>query len=58
VRLRLSTAAMGLLYYPPGEIDVDLGRRDRLGLAPNLSTRAIWQSPETSLERVEGGRRK
>jgi hypothetical protein len=42
----------------PGDSDVDLSRRDRLGLTPNLSTRGIWPSPKTSLERVGNERKK
>jgi hypothetical protein len=33
------------------------GRRDRLGLTPNLTTRVLWLSPETVLEIVGDGRR-
>jgi hypothetical protein len=46
---RLSTTGLGLFWT--------VSRRDRLGLTPNLSTRAFWPSPETSLERVGDGRR-
>jgi hypothetical protein len=44
---RLSTAALGLLYYPRCE---PVSRQDRLGLTPSLTIRALWPSPETSLE--------
>jgi hypothetical protein len=35
-----------------------MSRRNRLGLTPNLTTRALWPSPETSVERVGDGRKK
>jgi hypothetical protein len=52
---RLRTAAVGLLFYPRVTA---MWRRDRLGLTPNLTTKPLWVSPETSLERVGDGRRK
>jgi hypothetical protein len=46
------------MFLSPDDIDVDLGRKYRLGLTRNLSTRVLWPSPETSVKRVGDGRRK
>jgi hypothetical protein len=58
VRLPSQNCGLGPIVLSPGDSDVDLGRRDRLGLTPNLSARTLWPSPGTSLERVGYGRRK
>jgi hypothetical protein len=58
VRLPSQTCGLGPIVISSGDSDVDLGRRDRLGLTANLSTTALWPSSETSLERVGDGRRK
>jgi hypothetical protein len=58
VRLPSQNCGPGSVFLSPGGSDVELGRRDRLGLTPNLSTRELWPSPETSLERAGDGRRK
>jgi hypothetical protein len=55
VRLPSQNCGLGPVVLTPADSDVDLGRQDRLGLTPNLSTRVLWPSPEISLERVGDG---
>jgi hypothetical protein len=50
VRLLSQNCFLGPIVLSPGDSDVDIGARDKLGLTPNLSIRAFWPSPETSLE--------
>jgi hypothetical protein len=52
VRLPSQNCGLGTVVLSPSDSDVDLGRRDRLGLTPNLFTGALWPSPETSLKRA------
>jgi hypothetical protein len=58
MRLPSQNCSLEPIFLSPGDIDVDLGRRDRLGLTPNLSTRVLWPSPKTYVKRVGDGRRK
>jgi hypothetical protein len=51
VRLPSQHCGLGPVVLSPGDSDCELvSRRDRLGLTPNLTTRALWPSPETPLE--------
>jgi hypothetical protein len=52
VKLPSQNCSLGPIFISLGDSNVDLGRRVRLGLNPNLSTRALWPSPETSLKGV------
>jgi hypothetical protein len=42
VRLLSQHCGLGPVVLSPCDSDVDLSRRDRLGLTPNLTTRALW----------------
>jgi hypothetical protein len=49
---------IGPIILSPSDSNVDLVEDTGSVLTPNLSNRALWPSPETSLERVGDGRRK
>jgi hypothetical protein len=58
VRLPSQHCGLGPVVLPRMMIAKWTSRLDRLGLTPNLSTRALWLSSDTSLEPVGDERRK
>jgi hypothetical protein len=51
VRLPSEHCGLERVVLSPGDSECDrVSKGDRLGLTPNLSTRALWPSPETPLE--------